>query len=28
LDPGKPATTKAKKESLIPPQGKIEFSND
>jgi outer membrane protein TolC len=28
LDPGKPATTKAKKESLTPPQGKIEFSND
>jgi outer membrane protein TolC len=28
LDPGKPATTKAKKDSLNPPQGKIEFSND
>jgi outer membrane protein TolC len=28
LDPCKPATTKAKKESLTPPQGKIEFSND
>jgi outer membrane protein TolC len=28
LDPGKPATTKAKKDSLTPPQGKIEFSND
>jgi outer membrane protein TolC len=28
LDPDKPATTKAKKESLSPPQGKIEFSND
>ena len=28
LDPGKPATTQAKKESLTPPQGKIEFSND
>jgi outer membrane protein TolC len=28
LDPDKPSTTKAKKESLSPPQGKIEFSND
>ena len=28
LDPDKPATTKAKKESLTPPLGKIEFSND
>jgi outer membrane protein len=28
LDPDKPATTKAKKESLSPPQGKIDFSND
>jgi outer membrane protein TolC len=28
LDPGKPASTKGKKESLTPPQGKIEFSND
>jgi len=28
LDPDKPATTKSKKESLTPPQGKIEFSND
>jgi outer membrane protein len=28
LDPGKPSTTKAKKESLTPPAGKVEFSND
>jgi outer membrane protein TolC len=28
LDPDKPATTKSKKESLTPPLGKIEFSND
>jgi outer membrane protein len=28
LDPDKPSTTKAKKESLSPPQGKIDFSND
>jgi outer membrane protein len=28
LDPDKPSTAKAKKESLSPPQGKIEFSND
>jgi outer membrane protein len=28
LDPDKPSTTKAKKESLTPPAGKIEFSND
>jgi outer membrane protein TolC len=28
LDPCKPATSKAKKESLTPPQGKVEFSND
>src|SRR6266404_8612863 len=27
LDPDKPSTTKAKKESLSPPQGKVEFSN-
>jgi len=28
LDPGKPATRKAKRESLMPPQGKVETSND
>ena len=28
LDPGKPATEKAKRESLHPPQGKVETSND
>lgn len=28
LDSDKPSTTKAKKESLSPPLGKIEFSND
>jgi outer membrane protein TolC len=28
LDPCKPATSKAKKESLTPPQGKVIFSND
>ena len=28
LDPDKPSTTKAKKESLTPPAGKVEFSND
>jgi len=28
LDPGAPATHKAKRESLIPPQGKIETTND
>jgi outer membrane protein TolC len=28
LDSDKPSTAKAKKESLSPPQGKIEFSND
>jgi len=28
LDPDKPSTTKAKKESLSPPLGKIDFSND
>jgi outer membrane protein len=28
LDPGKPATQKAKRESLIPPQGKVDTSND
>jgi outer membrane protein TolC len=28
LDPCKPATSKAKKESLSPPQGKVQFSND
>jgi outer membrane protein TolC len=28
LDPGKPATQKAKRESLVPPQGKVETIND
>jgi outer membrane protein len=28
LDPDKPSTSKAKKESLTPPAGKVEFSND
>jgi outer membrane protein TolC len=28
LDPNKPATRKAKKESLVPPQGKVQLSND
>jgi outer membrane protein TolC len=28
LDPGKPATQKAKRESLSPPQGKVETTND
>jgi outer membrane protein TolC len=28
LDPGKPATQKAKRESLTPPQGKVETTND
>jgi outer membrane protein TolC len=28
LDPGKPATQKAKRESLVPPQGKVDTSND
>jgi outer membrane protein TolC len=28
LDPGKPATQKAKRESLMPPEGKVETSND
>ncbi len=28
LDPDKPSTAKAKKESLTPPAGKVEFSND
>ncbi len=28
LDPGKPSTMKAKRESLIPPQGKVDASND
>jgi outer membrane protein len=28
LDPDKPSTAKAKRESLSPPKGKIEFSND
>ena len=28
LDPGKPATQKAKRESLTPIQGKVETSND
>jgi outer membrane protein TolC len=28
LDPGKPATTKAKRISLGPPEGKVETSND
>jgi len=28
LDPGKPATQKAKRESLSPPQGKVDTSND
>jgi outer membrane protein TolC len=28
LDPGKPATLKAKRESLSPPQGKVETTND
>jgi outer membrane protein len=28
LDPDKPSTSKAKRESLIPPQGKVNFSND
>jgi outer membrane protein TolC len=28
LDPGKPATEKAKRESLGPPQGKVETTND
>src|ERR1700730_14022295 len=28
LDPGKPATQKAKRESLIPPQGKVDTPDD
>jgi outer membrane protein TolC len=28
LDPGMPATHKSKRESLVPPQGKIETTND
>lgn len=28
LDPGKPATLKSKRESLAPPQGKVETTND
>jgi hypothetical protein len=28
LDPGKPSTQKAKRESLIPPQGKVQMIND
>jgi outer membrane protein len=28
LDPGKPSTLKAKRESLVPPQGKVDASND
>jgi hypothetical protein len=28
LDPGKPATQKAKRESLVPPQGKVDTLND
>jgi len=28
LDPGMPATQKAKRESLVPPQGKVETIND
>jgi outer membrane protein TolC len=28
LDPGKPSTQKAKRESLVPPQGKVETTND
>src|SRR6201999_2479770 len=28
LDPGKPATTKAKRISPAPPEGKVETSND
>jgi outer membrane protein TolC len=28
LDPGKPSTQKAKRESLIPPQGKVQTIND
>jgi outer membrane protein TolC len=28
LDPGKPSTQKAKRESLTPPQGKVETTND
>jgi uncharacterized protein RhaS with RHS repeats len=28
LDPNKPSTQKAKRESLVPPQGKVETTND
>jgi outer membrane protein len=28
LDPGKPSTMKAKRESLVPPEGKVDASND
>jgi|SRR5271165_143420 len=28
LDPGKPSTQKAKRESLVPPQGKVQTIND